>query len=442
MRLEPAEAAQLPLPAALFETGGRLLAATPEWAGAGPAGGTLYLTGQGHLVVAPDVPTPELDVLVEALLESLRAALRGRRGGDASRAEVLAAGLQLVAGRPALGTERARVERVVELALAAIAGRSQDLVVEVRSPLPNVEVPSPAAVALALTQLAVNAEQHSGARRVALRVAAGPTFYVEWAGPHRGTVPVDSHRHPLRRDRWGWAYVQMVVDSLGATALPPGPTGPGLVGACLGLGSVQLTLPLARVEAGRIERSTLAWDQDSQVPRFGEPLRGLAAGLVETARQRPGEVAYVDLYRARAQTGHAWLALAPEAGSNRARDLLRGLAHERALWTAPEPHATRLQALASLIGVALGDRWPTVPPAVWAELAPAAGAALGVSLPVRLDTVAPPDPRLVALLLAELGGRLVQRGEQVYVEPSPTGTLSRLAPALRRGPEGWIQVNP
>jgi hypothetical protein len=215
-----------------------------------------------------------------------------------------------------------------------------------------------------------------------------------------------------------------------------------VTGACLGLGSVQLTLPLARVSGGRVDRSTLAWDQDPDVPAFGNRPAGVIGELVAAARRRPGEVAYFDLYRARGDGERTWLALAPEAGSNRARDLLRGLAHERSLWTAPEPHATRLHALATLLGIALGDPWPSVPSSVWSSLAPAAAAALGVPLPAQLDVVAAPDPRLLALLLAELSGELVQEGERVYVLPSPGAADLPLARALRRGPEGRIHVNP
>src|SRR5207237_4054849 len=149
-------------------------------------------------------------------------------------------------------------------------------------------------------QLAVNAHQHEGATRVRLRVDRGPSFYVEWPNPARRTVRVDSHRHPSRREGWGWGYVQMVADALGATALPPGPTAPGMVGACLGLGTVQLTLPLAEVKAGLVRRSTLAWDQDSEASGFGEPVGGFLVELLAAAALQPGRITYLDLYQARA----------------------------------------------------------------------------------------------------------------------------------------------
>ena len=44
-----------------------------------------------------------------------------------------------------------------------------------------------------------------------------------------------------------------------------------------------------------------------------------------------------------------WISLVPETGPDRARDVLRGLEHERALWSAPEPHATTVHALTALV---------------------------------------------------------------------------------------------
>ena len=115
------------------------------------------------------------------LLAELEAvAADGADRGDRERASVLAAGLGLVAGRPAAGLPPGTVEDAVLLAAGAIPARTQGLVVEVAGPLPALPVPGPAAIALALVQLAVNAEQHDGAERVTLRVGGGPTFVVEW----------------------------------------------------------------------------------------------------------------------------------------------------------------------------------------------------------------------------------------------------------------------
>jgi hypothetical protein len=441
MRLEPAEVAELPLAGALRDLEGNLLAATPEWRGAGP-GSTAYLIGRGHLVVAPQVATPELDTLIERLLTTLREASQAATADDARRIEVLSAGLELVAGRPPRAEQTGDVRRVLELALAAIPARTQGLLTEVEEPLPELKVLAPAAIALAVTQLAVNAHQHEGVTKLRLRVDRGPSFYVEWPNTAPRPVRVDSHRHPSRREGWGWGYVQMVADALGASALPPGPTTPGMVGACLGLGTVQLTLPLAEVRAGVVRRSTLTWDQDPEASRFGEPVHGFLVELLAAAALQPGRITYSDLYQARAVGDRTWVALAPESGASRARDLIRGLAHERALWRAPEPHATRLHGLTSLLGIALGEPWPSVPPSVWSELAPIAAQALGVRLPTRLEVLVVPDPRIVAVLLAELGGRLSVRAGQVYVQPSVEAAQGAFWTAVAGHGSRTLHVNP
>ncbi|HZU16330.1 MAG TPA: hypothetical protein VFD01_07020 [Candidatus Dormibacteraeota bacterium] len=437
MRLEPQEARRLPLPAALVDLEGEVVAATPEWRG--PAPGTVsYHAGYGHLLVSPDLPAPELDVLMGRLLEELAAVAAG--GGEAGRrTEVVRAGLALVAGRPLRG--RGTAETVAELARAAVRARTQGLELEVHTPLPAVAVPAPGAIALAVVQLAVNAWHHEGAPRVALRVDPAPTFWVEWPSTAAGPTAIRTHRHTARRRGWGWGYVQMVADALGAAALPPAPAGTGRRAAGLGLGSPCLTLPLACVRRGRVARSTPAWDEDPAVPPLGAPVAGLLEGLVADALAREGQVVYRDLYRARAAGDRIWAAQAPESGSNRARDLLRGLRHERALWDAPGPRSSRVAALATLLEVALGAPWPSVPPSVYAELLPAACHALGVPCPEPLEGPVLPEPRVVAYLLAELGGRLVQRGETLFVVPAPERVASPLLRALRTTPEGWIRVS-
>ncbi len=82
-----------------------------------------------------------------------------------------------------------------------------------------------------------------------------------------------------------------------------------------------------------------------------------------------------------------------------------------------------------------------MPPSIYAEVLPAACRALGARCPGPLEVTALPEPRVVAYLLAELGGRLVQRGEEVFVVPAPGMTDSPLGRALGAGPEGWIRIN-
>jgi hypothetical protein len=232
----------------------------------------------------------------------------------------------------------------------------------------------------------------------------------------------------------------MVADALGAAALPPGPAGGGLTGACLGLGSVRLGLPVACVRDGRVERSTQSWDEDPDMPAQGEPVRGPLAGLAAAAAEQPGRIAYRGPHRARVRRERTWAALMPESGSTRARDMLRGLHHERALWSAPEPQATRVSALTTLLQVAMGEPWPGTPPSVWAEVLPQACAALGVSPPPGVDSVCLPDPRVVAFLLAEVGGWLSRRGDEVWLAAGDPG--SPLLRALGADPAGWLRISP
>ncbi len=439
MRLEPGELPCLPLPAALLDGDGACIAATPEWAG--PCPGTLtYLVGAAHLLVAPDTPAPELDRLMERLLHEVGAAAAALAGDAALQATVLAAGLALVAGRPVAAAPAGTAEEVVALTAAAIRARTQDLLIQVEGPLPRMAVPAPAAVAMALVQLAVNAQQHEDAGRVLLRAGPGPSFSVEWPGEDRPTGGARSPRHTLRRTRWGWGYLRMVADALGGVALPPGPAGPGLRGACLGLGPPRLGLPLACVGEGRVERSTEAWDDEGGMPAQGEEVTGQLASLVAAAAEQPGRIVYQGLHRGRRCRQRTWVVLAPESGSSRVRDLLRGLHHERSLWSAPEPQATRVSAVTTLLEVALGDPWPSVPPSVYREWLPAACAALGVAAPGPVDVVAPPDPRVVAFLLAEAGGRLIQRGDEVWLAPAAAGC--DLLRAVGAGPDGLVRINP
>jgi len=438
VRLEPTEVPALPLPAALLDGDGGTVAATPEWVGRCP--GTLaYRAGAGHLLVAPDAPTPHLDALMARLLDELGTAAAALPGDAGLQASVLAAGLALVGGRPAGAEPPGTADEVVALTAAAVRARTQNLAVQVVGPLPRVTVPAPAAIALALVQLAVNAQQHEEAERVFLRVGPGPTFSVEWPRAARAATGVNSHRHVLRRERWGWGYVRMVADALGGAALPPGPAGHGLTGACIGLGSTRLGLPLACVREGRVERATQAWDEDPALPALGERVDGPLAALVRSAAEQPGLIAYGGLHRARRRRERTWTVLAPESGSTRARDLLRGLHHERALWSAPEPHATRVSALTTLLQVAMGEPWPSSPPSVYREGLPAACAALGVAVPEPVDVVAPPEPRAVALLLADAGGRLVRRGEEAWLAGAdPRSPLLR---ALGGDVHGWLRLS-
>ncbi|MDQ6771412.1 MAG: hypothetical protein M3024_00235, partial [Candidatus Dormibacteraeota bacterium] len=147
MRLDPAEVPELPLLAALVDASGAEMARTPEWTG--PLPGTVsFRAGDGALLVAPDVPTPHLDAAMAALLEELNAAETAVTGEARTRLQVLRAGLDLVAGRPPAGS--ATAAEVMDLARTVIPARTHGLRVSV-VPAPEMTVPAPAALALALT---------------------------------------------------------------------------------------------------------------------------------------------------------------------------------------------------------------------------------------------------------------------------------------------------
>ncbi|MGH7881553.1 MAG: hypothetical protein ACREN8_01400 [Candidatus Dormibacteraceae bacterium] len=436
MRLEAADVVHLPLAGALLDNHGQLIATTPEWEG--PSPGTLsFHTGYAQLLVAVGAAPPKLDILSSQLLEELSLAAM-QPGIEGRRVRLLLAGLRLVAGRPVEPDDTGSAERVFQLAHAGITARSPNLQIIAKTP-PTVSVPAPAAIALALVQFAVNASRHDHAERIFLQLGEGPTFYVEWESPRSGGVEVETHRHQELRARWGWGYIQRVADALGATALPPGPTASGRQGACISLGSIRLTLPLASLEQTHIVRSTEAWDQDVGITQ-GQSINEELTALAAAAQDQPGEIITAGLFQARCYGERSWLAMAPQDGINRARDLLRGLNHEHALLHALEPHVTRIYALATLLGVALGDDWPAVSPSTWEEGFPLACQALGIAIPEAPPSLILPDPRITAFLLAQLGGQLIEVGDELRLQPASGGENHPLLTILERDEAGYIHL--
>jgi hypothetical protein len=452
MRLDPAEIAELPFPAGLFDLTGSLVAATPEWRGPLP-GSVSFYTGAGHLVVGAATPTaPELEALMIELLRAIREALPAMDHAAALRTAVLVAGLELVSGRPLDDRDVGTTSDVLEYAAASIRTRAPSLAVEIVPEERPGPVPAPATVALVLVQFAANASAHEFAdaeatRRldsIRLRVASGPSFYLEWPTDRPGGVAVRTARHQRRRTRWGWGYVRMAADALGGAALPPGRTGDAMEGACLSIGSRMLTVPLACFDGGRLRRRTQSWEQETV--HVGAEERSAIEGelheLLVTATAEPGTIVSSELLCARHTGGRTWAALPPEAGSHRVRDVLRGLDHERALWTAPEPHATRVHALTVVLARAAGDDWPTFDAGTWASLFPIACAALGLEAPDVSGAAVYPDPRVAAYLLAELGGELsVADDVVVYRPPDGEGTEPVLA-VLEPFRHGWYALTP
>jgi hypothetical protein len=443
VRLDPAEVAHLPLPAALLDRRGGVIAATAEWQGATP-GTVCYHTGEARLLVGPGGRSwPAQEAAMRRLLDELRASVAAMRGDQALCAAVLGSGLELVAGWPPDEWLSDSVAAVLQRARTAIRARVPEAEVEVVEPVPQ-QVPAPDQVALALLQFAANAFSHEGCTRLRLRVGVGPTFFVEWPSEGPAARVASGQSHPGLRRRWGLGYVRLVADYLGATALPPGPTAAGWTGPCLSLGSRRLTLPLAVFAGEEASRVSQTWEQamrslDPSVP--GTVLADLGP-VLEAAAREPGMIVAHGLLRARATRQGTWVALPPETGPGRARDVLKGLDHEKLLWSAPEPHATRVHGLISALARSLGDPPTAYAPEAFARELPRACAAVGVPPPRLGPLLACPDPRATAFLLAELGGELVAGPAGTFLVPGAAAARSTLPELLRPDERGWIRLTP
>jgi hypothetical protein len=443
MRLDPTEIPRLPLPAALIDRQGAVVSATPEWQGPMP-GSICYHNGEARLLVAPDGQAwPAQEAVMRRLLDEMRAAVAAMSGDQAVCAAVLGSGLELVAGWPPDEGPYETVGGVLDRARTVIRTRVPAAEVEVAGGTTQ-PVPAPDQIALALLQFAANAFSHESSSRLRLRVGVGPTFFVEWpaSGPQGGVASGQSH--PGLRKRWGLGYVRMVADYLGATALPPGPTAEGWAGPCLSLGSRRLTLPLAVFAQGEALRATQTWEQivRSLDPSVAGTILADLAEVLEAAGREPGAVVRCGLLCARWTQSGTWVALPPETGPDRTRDVLRGLDHERVLWSAPEPHATRVHGLISALARSLGDRPTAYAPEAFARELPRACAALGVPAPQVGPLLACPDPRATAFLLAELGGKLIAAPDGTFLAPGPAAAGSPLVELLRLDERGWARLTP
>lgn len=443
MRLDPAEIPRLPAAAALLDRSNAVIAATPEWQGIVP-GSMCFHTGEARLLVGPGGRAwPAQEATMRRLLDEMRAAVAAMSGDQALSAAVLGSGLELVAGWPPDEATRGTVASVLARARTVIAARVPEAEVEVVGGTAQ-SVPAPDQIALAMLQLAANAFSHEGSTRLRLRAGVGPTFFVEWPAlrPQGGVAGGQSH--PALRRRWGLGYVRIVADYLGATALPPGPTAEGWSGACVSLGSRRLTLPLALLSGARVVRATQTWEQSmrSLDPSVPDTIAADLGQVLEAASREPGAIVAHGLLRARAAPEGTWVAMPPEVGPARARDVLRGLDHERVLWSAPEPHATRVHGLISVLARSLGDAPTAYAPEAFARELPRACAALGVRAPDTGPMLACPDPRATAFLLAELDGTLGTRVDGTFLRAGPGGAGSPLLELLGPDDRGWFRLTP
>ncbi|MHB8489125.1 MAG: hypothetical protein ACYDCS_08115 [Candidatus Dormibacteria bacterium] len=394
MNLTLAEIAELPLAAALVDADGAVIARTPEWNGMGP-GAVSYPVRSVRLVVRTQPASEQCDVVLGRLLESIDRAAFALNGVQAHRVQMLGGSLRLVAGREPGGW--GTTDDVIDMARAGISART-GLTVEVIATPPR-PVLGPEGAALVLVQFAVNAERHDAAGSVRLEVDR-TTFRVAWrrAGP---SPRIATARRRADRERWGLGFARIAADAIGGTAYPPRASGDGMVAATLELGLRRLALPLAALLDGRVCRATRSWDEETGLAPGSAPEPGSKLATIQAAAAAAaGGIVVDDGFSARAGQRALWIAVPPDDTAVRARDVVTGLIHERALSDhIDEPARSTIGGHAVLLSTLLGAPMPRVPTGAWlrrmAELSPAFGIVEGIP---DFDGVGAIDPQVVAVL--------------------------------------------
>ena len=410
MNLTLAEIAELPLAAALVDASGAVIARTPEWDGNGP-GAVSYPVRSVRLVVRTQPASAHCDELLTRLLDSIDAAAHLLTGTQAQRIRMLGGSLRLVAGREPGGW--GTTADVVELARAGITARTGLAVDAVSGPARPVLGPEVAA--LVLVQLAVNAERHDAATSVRIEVDR-TTFRVVWR--HSGPAPrIATARRRAERDRWGLGFARIAAAAIGGTVYPPRATGDGALAATLELGIRRLALPIAALSDGRVCRATRSWDEETGMApgSTGGPGSKLAT-IQAAAASVPGRIVVDGGFCARAGLRALWVAVPPDDSAVRAREVVAGLIHERALSDhLDEPARSTIMGLALLLATLLGEPMPRVPIGAWTrrmrELSPAFGVVAGIP---DFDGVGAIDPQVVAVL-ARSGDRFEIDGDRLWL---------------------------
>ena len=430
MNLTIAEIRELPLAAALFDRDAELIASTPEWRGAGP-GTVLFALRGTRLAVASEVSDPASATFLDRLLDAMEATAAESDGIRRRRIAMLTTSLRLVAGRRVSSSGTSH--DVIDLAVAGITART-GLKVRIEG-RPAFPVQAPEVAALALVQLAVNAERHTRTTSVTL-VQEQQAFHVVWPG-EAGRTPLTTARSHRDRERWGLGFCRIAADTLGGAVYPPADRGDGSVAATLELGLHDLNLPIAGIRGHRVLKATRTWDEETGcLPGAAVEPRTRLSACLEAAGDAPGAVVSREGWTARLARERAWVAIPPDGILDRARDVLDGVAHERALWDGIAPaQEARVLALTLLLGGRLGTPLPRVPAGVWnqrmAVLAPAF--ALRMAVP-RLTALGAVDPRVAAYLAAELGSEMISEGDDLLLRIRPgLGQDDRLSGLIRVG---------
>ena len=415
MNLTIADLAELPMPAAVFDVEDDVIAQTPEWAGATP-GAVAYPVRNNRLVISVGNANPAAETVLNRLLDAMSATEQVVAGTQAMRVRMLATSLRLLAGRRV--ADKGTSHDIIDYARAGITARtSLEVSVEGRPAFP---VNAPEVAALVLVQFAANAERHARVSSVTLSQSDN-SFSVLWQGDS-GNRDITTSRQRGARERWGMGFARIAADTLGGAVYPPYDRGDGWVSATLELGLNRLSLPLAAVSGGRVMKATRSWDDEADAIQGGEIASSpRLTAAVRAALETPTQIAISDGWWARAIHNKVWVAVPPDDILDRARDVLDGIVHERALWDGvPEPAQSTVFALASLLGAMLGTALPRVPIDTWHRKYPEIAAAFSVQLPAPdFEGMGAVDPRVVAYLAAEFGDRFEVDGEDLFLHVRP-----------------------
>jgi len=394
-----AEIAELPVAAALVDLTGEVVARTPEWDGAGP-GAVSYPVRNMRLVVRTRPTSPHCDEVLQRLLDAIDGSIGDLDSIQAKRVRILAGSLRVVAGREPGGW--GTTDEVVELAQAGITARTGLVVATLTGAVRPVLAPEVAA--LVLVQLAVNAERHDGATTVRLEVDR-TTFRVIWRRAGSAATIKTARRH-AERERWGLGFARNAADAIGGSVYPPRALGDGNVAATLELGVRRLALPLAAVREGLVCLATRSWDEETSLAPGSEAGVGSRLGnLCTAASVTPGRIVS-DGWNARATARTTWVAVPPDDSAVRAREVVAGLIHERALSDhIAEPARSTIAGLARLLATLLGEPMPRVPMAAWTRRMAELVRDFEISEPIpAFDGVGAIDPQVVAVLASSAGG--------------------------------------
>jgi hypothetical protein len=405
------ELTELPLPAAAFDAEDDIIAQTPEWVGSLP-GAVSYPVRHNRLVIATGETNPACEAVLSRLLDAIDDTENVVSGSQAMQVRMLATSLRLLAGRK-ISTQGSSHD-VIDYARAGIAARTS-LEVQVEGK-PAYPVQAPEVAALVLVQFAANAERHARVTSVTISQQDN-SFHVIWPG-ESGQREVPTARQHGARERWGMGFSRIAADTLGGALYPPYDRGDGIVTATLELGLNRLALPLAAVSGGRIIKGTRSWDEETGlIPRREINNNERLMRVLSAALERPHEITVTEGWWARAVRDRVWIAVPPDDIVDRARDVLDGIVHERALWDGvPEPSQSRVFALASLLGAMLGTPLPRVPVDNWNRRYPDLAGAFGVTLEVpKFEGLGAIDPRVVAYLACEFGDHFEVDGEDMYL---------------------------